>query len=264
MRHRHHRQPDRHRRVPADAVDQVADDEDEPVHADDVSADDREDVAVVVAVADGDVAGEVHHRRPSPRSSRRRPRARSARPGGGGSRAAAPAAPAAAPPCANAFDSSFGSGRTPSETSSPASAKSDEPSHGHGELVRRQRAVGEERPEDERAEDRARDGAEEHERHAARAALGREHLGRGGAREQHDRLRGAAEREPEEDELARVDQQPSAVISAARRCRATKPAADHRHPADPVRDAARRGRRRARPAIRKTAGPSPRMPFDRR
>ena len=45
----------------ADAVDQVARDEHEAVHADDVRADDREDVAVRVAVADGDVAGEVHH-----------------------------------------------------------------------------------------------------------------------------------------------------------------------------------------------------------
>ena len=54
-------EPDRHRAAAADPVDEVADDEHEPVHADDVDADDREDVAVLVAVADGDVAGEVHH-----------------------------------------------------------------------------------------------------------------------------------------------------------------------------------------------------------
>ena len=48
---------------PAEAVDHVADDEHEAVHAEDVDADHREDVVLVVAAAERDVAGEVHHRR---------------------------------------------------------------------------------------------------------------------------------------------------------------------------------------------------------
>ena len=47
----------------AEAVDHVADDEHERVHPEDVGADHREHVALVVAAPDGDVAGEVHHAR---------------------------------------------------------------------------------------------------------------------------------------------------------------------------------------------------------
>ena len=58
----HDRQPPDERRAPADPVDQVAYDEHEPVHADDVPADDPERVPRAVAVADDHVPGERHHR----------------------------------------------------------------------------------------------------------------------------------------------------------------------------------------------------------
>src|SRR5262249_5601786 len=107
-----------------------------------------------------------------------------------------------------------------------------------GERVRRQRPVREQRPEDQRAEDRAGDGREEHERHAARAPLGREHLGRRRPRQEDDRLRRTAAGEPEEDELPR--QGPAAEGCQRRPDDAERvAAADDGHPADAVGEPAR-------------------------
>ena len=100
-----------------DPVDQVADDEHERVHADDVRADDREDVVLRWwCVVDDDVAGQVHHRRPSRRSSRRRRAARGRRPAGGGSRRAArPVVGGVGRRAASRSAITFGSGRTQRE-----------------------------------------------------------------------------------------------------------------------------------------------------
>ncbi len=48
-------------RTAADPIDQSTDDEHERVHADDVQADDGEDIGLVVAVVDDHVATQVHH-----------------------------------------------------------------------------------------------------------------------------------------------------------------------------------------------------------
>ena len=53
--------PDDHRSPPPDPFDRVADEQHEPVHPDDVDADDREDAPLRVVMPDGDVAREVHH-----------------------------------------------------------------------------------------------------------------------------------------------------------------------------------------------------------
>ena len=68
----------------------------------------------------------------------------------------------------------------------------------------------EQRPEDERAEQRPEDGAEEDEGHPARAPLGRVHLGRRRAREQHVPLAAPASAKP-------------ATTSGARRARSRAP-----------------------------------------
>ena len=59
----HQHEPAVQRLAPADAVDRRPDEEDQRVHAEDVRADDREDVLLgVVVVLDDDVAREIHHR----------------------------------------------------------------------------------------------------------------------------------------------------------------------------------------------------------
>ena len=134
---------------------------------------------------------------------------------------------------------SRGSRRTPSETARPGEREEAGGEPGHGEVVRVETAPREHRPEHERPPDRARDDGEQHDRHAARAALRREHLGRGGAREQHDRLRGAAQAEAEEHEHALPP-----VAAGGRHERAGDPEdvarSDHRHPADAVGQSPRR------------------------
>ncbi len=57
----HDRQTADERLAAADPLDQVADDEYEPVHADDMGADHREDVPLVVMVSEHHVARQVHH-----------------------------------------------------------------------------------------------------------------------------------------------------------------------------------------------------------
>ena len=174
------------------------------------------------------------------------------------SRSGAAGAVLAGPRRRNRCESSFGSGRTPSETSSPATAKSDEPSHGSASSCGVEAAVGEDRAEDERAPDRARDRAEEDDRHPARAALGREHLGRRGAREEHDRLRRAAAARARGTRARRTStQQPSAVTAGPAmpstkppRITGIRPTRSEMRPAGPTASA---------PAIRNTAGPSPRI-----
>src|SRR6185437_6258551 len=60
VRHGHEQQAHYERPSGSEPVDEVADDEHEAVHADDVDADHREHVVLVVAAAHGDVAGEIH------------------------------------------------------------------------------------------------------------------------------------------------------------------------------------------------------------
>jgi hypothetical protein len=107
-------------------------------------------------------------------------------------------------------------------------------------------AMREERPEDERAPDRAGHGAEEDERHAARPPVRREHLGRGGARELDDPTRAADQRQPEPDDPAGVGRAAAGDDGAADRT-ADERGADDRHPSEPVADpSGRADRERAR------------------
>ena len=114
----HHREPADERDAAAEPVDQVADDEHEPVHADDVRADHREDVGLHVALADHHVAGQVHHgdhhreaRRARRRSAVGTPgRRRISRSGAGGCRRRCPGSERAILP---------GSGRTASTSAEP-------------------------------------------------------------------------------------------------------------------------------------------------
>ena len=98
---------------------------------------------------------------------------------------------------------------------------------------------GEHRAEHERPPDRARHDGEQHDRHAARAALRREHLSCCSTREQHDRLRGAAQPEAEEHQHALP---PVAASGSHERPGDPEDVArtDHGHPADAIGQPARR------------------------
>ena len=122
--------------APSDAVDELADDEHEPVHPDDVEADDGEDVGLLVVVADDDVARQVHHARHHARSSRPRRGRRPARPVGAGSVRAAqrrPASTGAPEPDRRAWSSRAivrGSGRMRARGSTPTTHIAAAANHG--------------------------------------------------------------------------------------------------------------------------------------
>ena len=119
--------------------------------------------------------------------------------------------------------------------------------------------AGEERPEDERAERGAEERAEEDVGDPARPALGRIHVGGRRAREQDRPLGDADQREPDDDERARTRPRSRALSPRQPTMPATQPPAStgirpRRSMSRPAGSAA------SAPAVRKIAGPSPRIP----
>ena len=98
-----------------------------------------------------------------------------------------------------------GSGRTSSTSTSPTTMIPAAAIHGTTSASVSSSLPGEERPEDERPERGAEEGAEEDVGDAPRAALGRIHVGGGGAREQDRPLRDADEREAGHDHRGGLD-----------------------------------------------------------
>ena len=207
-----------------------------------------------------DVAGEVHHAdhhgEARDGAEQRRRDARAA----AGSRARAPRPPSPCSCVVHPARARFGSARTPNETTSPATVKRPAASHGttrSSGVSSRPANIGPKTSGPQIAPD---DDAEEHDRHPARAARRREHLGRGRARQQDDRLRGAAEREAEEDERRRRRSRSPAAVTSGRampehEARRGSPACGRSGPEPPG-----RARPPAAPATRKIAGPRPRIP----
>ena len=210
-------------------------------------ADDREHVGLVVAVVDDEVAGQVHHARPSRRSWRRRRRAPSGTPGRRRiSRSGAPAPRTRAARvevqlCAIVL----GSGRTQSDEHEADDHDPGGREPRHDERLGVELLAGEERPEDERPERCAEERAEEDVGDAAGAPLGRVHVGRGGAREQDRALRDADEREAGDRRARRTRARSRGPSSGSRRCRRrSRPRAPARGRSGP--SGGRPGTRRAR------------------
>ena len=227
----------------------------------DVRADDREHVALlVVVVVDDDVAGQVHHATITAKLATAASIAGTT-PGRRGSPQRRGGARRRLHGVARRDRSAivFGSGRTHEHERE----RDDARAAGARATAPRARPAssslaGEERPEDGGPEDRAEDGAEEHERDPARAPLRRVHVAGRGAREQHDAARGAEQREAEHHERREPTARRARRERRSRGCRQRSPR-DHRHPAEAVHRAA--GRQRGQPGrTRKIAGPSPSSP----
>ena len=118
----------------------------------------------------------------------------------------------------------------------------------------------EERAEDDRPPHRARDGTEEDERHAARAALRREHLGGGGAGELDDRTRSTEDAQPGSDEHGGLHRAAGGNDAAAHRT-GREAAANHGHAPDAVHQPAG-GADGDRSRHEEDRGPEPKDPGD--
>ena len=200
---------------------------------------------LVMVAADRHVAAQVHDADHHGEARHGADAARSARPAGGRSPRSGAAGAAAAAANRTCAPIVFGSGRTPSEIASPATMNTPEESHGttrSSGVSSRPENIG---PKTSGPKIARRHGAEQHERDAAGAPLGREHLCRGGARQQHDRARRACQREAEDDERARFHGAAEGGRHAADDAD-REAAADHGHPSEAIGRAARPGRPRAR------------------
>ena len=140
---------------------------------------------------------------------------------------------------------SRGSGRTSSTRASATRLIPAAASHGHGQRVRRELLVGEQRPEHGGPEQRAEDRAEEHVGDPAGAALGRVEVACRRPDQQGDPACGAREREAEDHERRRAEVGRERRERAARGSRGES-AGDDRPPPDPVHRPPGRHRRQRR------------------
>ena len=255
------------RRHAADAVDHVADDEHERVHAEHVRADDREHVWPAwcwwsTTIDAGQRHHPDHHREARLRGEQRRDHARPAQ------RARAAARRAGRRPRAGrglrrgeqlgdpARVGPHGDARAPARRrmKPPAADHSIARPSPSSVVARRQRA------EHGRPEDRPEDGAEQHQRDAVRPALGRVHVARRGPREQRRAARRAHRRAGRAARAAGESTRRSRAPPARSRSRRprSRPRAPARGRSGPSR--APPAARPARPTASTIAGPSPSSP----
>ena len=209
-RDRHDHETSDERTVPTDAVDELADDEDEPEHPDDVKADDGEDVGLLVVVADHDVAGEVH-------DAGHHGEARDCRQHGRGHSGPPQDLPERRGYLLGGRDARRKPGMFELERDSPRvranRERDDQPDDAHrgrgeprdDERVQLEVLPGEERPEDQRPRGSTEERTEEDVRDRARLARLRVHVGDRCPGKQHGAVHRADAREPEDDERRRVE-----------------------------------------------------------
>ena len=183
-RHGHDRESPEKRGPPSSAIHERSDDEHERVHADDVQADDGEDVGLRVVVADDDVPREVHHTghdgeaRDCGDHRRRHAGAAEDLPERSGrNRRSRPAARPVRGLELEGDRPRIGTDAEGDDQPDERHGRSDEP--GDDERVQLEVLAGEQRTEDERAERRAEERTEEHVGDRSRLLLRRVHVRRG-------------------------------------------------------------------------------------
>ena len=245
---------------PPDPIDQVADDDHERVHADEVRGDDREHgVVLVLEMVHYDGPGEGHHRdhHAEARLARDERRDDSGPPEELADRRSAPRRL---------------HGLVRHESRDPLRVRAHRCDEGQPDELERRRGepeLGERaaieltsrqhRAEDERTEDRAEHRTEEHERDPAPPALRRIHIAPGGPREQ-----GGAVRDPDPDQAGNYRRR--GVVCAtqggeAATCRTdTEARGEHRDTAEPIHRAPGRDGRK-RPGGEHDRGPETKEPL---